>query len=156
MKNKILTLTLAAALGAGGLFALKAHAETGGVRRAPGALLQRAKDRLGITEAQAAQIRAVLKDDRETLARLARDVHSAHIAMREVIQKSGASDAELRAAAAKLGAAQGEMAIERHKLFGKLKPILTPEQVERLADMQDKMANFVDGAISTFEQRLAE
>jgi Spy/CpxP family protein refolding chaperone len=156
MKNRILILTLAAVLGAGGLFAIKAHAAEAGVRRAPGALLQRAKERLGITDAQAAQIREVLKADRETLAGLARQVHAAHVDLRAVIQKDAATDREVRAAASKLGQAQADMAVERHKLFGKIKPVLTPEQLDRLAEMQDRLDQFLDGAISNIEARLGE
>jgi len=156
MKNKILILTLAAALSAGGLFALKAHAESNGPRRAPGALLQRVKERLGITPEQAAKIRAVLKDDRETLASLARAVHDAHIKLRETIQKDGATETDVRAASAQLAKAQADMAVERHELFGKLKPILTAEQLSRLAEMQDRMDDFVAGAIATFEEKLAQ
>lgn len=156
MKNKILILTLAAALGAGGLFALKAHAETAGPRRAPGALLQRVKERLGITDDQAAQIRGVLKDEHETLAKLARAVHDGHTKLRGVIQKDSATESEIRAASAELAKAQADMAVERHKLFGKLKPILTSDQLEKLGEMQDKLNSFIDGAISTFEERLAQ
>lgn len=156
MKDKILILTLAAVLGAGGLFAINAHAVEAGGRRAPGVLLQRAKERLGITDAQAAQIREVLKADREILASLAHQVHAAHVDLRGVIQKDGATDSEVRAAAAKLGQAQADMAIERHKLFGKIKPVLTPEQLNRLAEMQDRLDQFLDGAISNIEERLGE
>ncbi|MEY4387407.1 MAG: hypothetical protein RLY20_2690 [Verrucomicrobiota bacterium] len=155
MKNKILILTLAAALGAGGLFAVKAHAETTGPRRA-GNLLQRAKERLGVTDEQATQIRGVLKDEREPLAKLARAVHDGHAKLRDVIQKDGATESDIRAASADLAKAQADMAVERHKLFGKLKPILTREQLDKLAEMQERMDSFIDGAISTFEERLAQ
>jgi Spy/CpxP family protein refolding chaperone len=156
MKNRILILTLAAALGAGGLFALKAHAESTAPRRAPGALLQRAKERLGITDDQAAQIRSVLKDERDNLVKLARAVNDGRTKLRGVIQKDDATEADIRAAAAELGKAQADMAVERHQLFGKLKPILTADQLDTLAEMQDKLDSFIDGAISTFEERLAQ
>jgi Spy/CpxP family protein refolding chaperone len=156
MKKKILILTLAAALGAGGLFAIKAHAENAGPRRSRGALLQKAREHLGITDAQAAQIRDVLKGERETLANLARELHAAHAGLRDTIQKDGSTEADVRAASAKLAKVQADMAVERHKLFGTIKPILTPEQLERLAKMQDKLDDFVDGAISRIEERLGE
>ena len=156
MKNKFLILTLAAALGAGGLFAYQAHAETSGSRRAPGALLQRAKEKLGLTDAQAAQIRDVLKGERETLATLARTGHDARIKLRQAIQKDGATETEIRSASAEVAKAQADMAVERHTVFGKLKPILTGEQLEKLGAMQDKLDSFIDGAISTFEDRLGQ
>ena len=156
MKNKILVLTLAAALGAGGLFTYKVHAENGGARRAPGALLQRAKEKLGLTDAQAAQIRDVLKGERETLATLARAGHDGHIKLRQAIQKDGATETEIRSASAEVAKAQADMAVERHTVFGKLEPILNRDQLEKLAAMQDKVDSFMDSAISSFEDRLGQ
>ena len=98
----------------------------------------------------------MLKDDRETLANLARAVHDGHTKVRDAIQSDNSTDADVRAASAELTRAQADMAVERHKLFGKLKPILTPEQLDKLADMQDRLDGFVDGAISRIEERLGE
>ena len=156
MKNKILVLTLAAVLGAGGLFAYQAHAETAGTRRAPGALLQRAKEKLGLTDAQAAQIRDVLKGERETLATLARAGHDARVKLRQAIQKDCATESEIRSASAEVAKAQADIAVERHTVFGKLKPILSKDQLEKLAAMQDKVDSFLDGVISSFEDRLGQ
>lgn len=156
MKNKVLVLTLAAALGAGGLFAYKVQAENTGPRRAPGALSQRAKEKLGLTDAQAAQIRDVLKGERETLATLARAGHDARIKLRQTIQKDGATESEIRTASAEVAKAQADMAVERHTVFGKLKLILNKDQLEKLAAMQDKVDSFMDSAISSFEDRLGQ
>lgn len=153
MKNKILTITLAAALGVGGLFALNANAQTLGQRRAPGALLQKTKEHLGITDAQAEQIRAVLKEDRETLAALARSLHESHSKLRSTIRNDKASEADIRAASAELAQAQADMAVERHKLFGKIKPILTAEQLEKIAVIEERLGGFVEKAIGAFEGR---
>ena len=154
--KKILILTLAVALGAGGLFAIKVSAEPLGARRAQGPLLQRAKERLGLTDDQAVQIRGVLKDESATLTKLARAVNDGRTKLRGVIQKADATESEIRAAAAELGKVQADMAVERHKLFGKLKPILTADQLATLAEMQERLDSFIDGAISTFEERLAQ
>jgi Spy/CpxP family protein refolding chaperone len=156
MKKKILTITLAAALGLGGLFALNANAQTWGQRRAPGALLQKAKEHLGITDAQAEQIRAVLKEDRETLAARARSLHESHSKLRGTIRDDKASEADIRAVSAELAQAQADMAVERHKLFGNIKPILTAEQLEKIAAIEERIDAFVDKAIGAFDERLAE
>jgi Spy/CpxP family protein refolding chaperone len=156
MKRKILMLTLAALLGAGGLFVVNVQAQAAGARRAPGALLQRAKERLGLTDDQAAQIRAVLKEERQTLADLARTLHDGHVKLRAAIQKDDATEADIRAAAADLARAQADMAVERHRLFGKIKPILTPGQLDKLAKVQEKIDDLVDGAIGKFAEKLAE
>ncbi len=156
MKKTLLTLTLAAALVAGGLFALNARAETAGPRRTPGALLERAREKLGLTDRQVDQIRAVLKTEREALADLARANHAARTKLRDTIQADDATEQTVRAAAAELAQAQTNMAVERHKLFGKLKPILTREQLDKLAELQDRLDSIINGAISNFEERSSQ
>jgi Spy/CpxP family protein refolding chaperone len=156
MKKKILILTMAAALGVGGLFVWNANAQFDGVRRGPGALLQRVKAKLGITDAQAVQIRSILKENRETLAKLSHAIHDSHSKLRDTIQNDASTEADVRAASAQLAKAQADMAVERHKLFGKIKPILTAEQLSKMVEMQDRIDSFVDGAIDTFEQKLAQ
>jgi len=156
MNKKILTVTLAAALGVGGLLALNAGAQTLGQRRGPGALLQKAKEYLGITDAQTTQIRAVLKEDCDTLAALGRSLHDGHRKLRDTIRNDKASEADIRAASAELAKAQADMAVERHKLSAKIKPVLTAEQLEKIAAMEERIDGFVEKAIGTFEERLAE
>jgi Spy/CpxP family protein refolding chaperone len=156
MNKKILVLTLAAALGVGGLFALNAGAQAVGQRRAPRAMMQRAKQYLGLTDAQAAQIRSIVQNDRKNLSDLARAIHDGRAKLRDTIQNETASEADVRAASADLAKAQANMAVERHKLSGKIKPILTPGQLTKLAQIQERVDAFVDGAIDTFEQKLAE
>lgn len=122
MKPKILILTLAAVLGVGGWFVVHAEVPAPGARRAPGALLQCAKERLGITDVQAARICAVLKEERETLGQLAHALHDGHVKLSAAIQKDNATDADIRAAAADLTRVEADMAVERHRLFGKSNP----------------------------------
>jgi len=156
MKKKILVVTVAAALAVGGLFAFNAGAQAIGQRRGPGAMLQRVKQQLGITDAQAREIRSLLKEDREKLGDLSRAIHDAKVKLRDAIQNEKASEADVRAASAEVAQAQADMAVERHKLFGKIKPILTAEQLQKMAQLQDRVDDFVDGAINALEQRLAE
>ena len=156
MKKKLLIATLAAVVAACGLIAFKAEAQSAGLRRAPGAMMQRVKQHLGITDAQSVEIRTVLKDDGRILAELSRAIHDARVKLRDTIQSDKASEADVRAASVGLAKAQAEMAVERHKLFGKIKPILTEEQLQRMAQLQDRMDDFIDGAIDAIEQKLAE
>lgn len=156
MNNKLLVLTLAAALGVGGVLTVNAGALGLRQGREPGSLLQRARQQLDVTDEQASQIRSIVKQDRKTLVALAQAVHESRLNLRDTIRDDTASEADVRAASAGLATAQANMAVERHKLFGKIKPILTAEQWNKLAQVQEQVDALVDGAMEALAQRLAE
>lgn len=148
--SKWFALTLAAAMTSGGFIAL--HTAAAGAasinRPARGRLLERAKEKLGITDDQAAQIKAILKADKENLASLLTHLHSARGELREAIRSDSANEASVRAASAKVAAVESDLAVERMKLSAKIGPILTPEQREKLAQFEAKMDDVIDSAIS--------
>jgi Spy/CpxP family protein refolding chaperone len=156
MKRKILVFAAAVLLGVGGFCALSAKAQAAGLRREAGTMRQQAKAYLGLTAAQVAQIRDILKQDREALIDLAVAVHEGRAQLRDTIQNDTASEADVRAAAAGLARAQANMAVERHMLFGRIKPILTPQQLTKLAQIQEQVDAFADGVTGVIGERLAE
>ena len=158
MKHKtVLILALAATLSVGGLAVLKTHAAANAPRRTfVGKFWERAKEKLDLAQDQVRKIKVELKAEKETLIKLARQLHAAKIGVREAIQKDGATVAEVRAAAANLGEAEADLAVERLKLHGKIKPILTAEQWLKLAELQDKLDDFVDGVITVIGERIGE
>src|SRR5262245_19312575 len=90
-------LTLAAALAAGGLWTLEAQS----VDRAPapgaahGRLLERAKQKLGLTDDQAAQIKSILKADKDNLTGELTRLHDSRTALRAAIQAPDATEASV-------------------------------------------------------------
>ena len=156
MNRKILVAALAAALSVGGLVAISAPAQAAGQPGESGTRLKRAKEQLGITDAQAAEIRAVLKGERETLARLSRSILDSRAALREVIRDAEAGEADVRAASFRLARAQADMAVVRHQIFVRIKPILTAAQLGAMTQVQGRVDALLEGAIESFEQGLAE
>jgi Spy/CpxP family protein refolding chaperone len=158
--SKWFGLILAAILGVGGLPLLNAHAANDPAPQDRGALrgrfLERAKQKLGVTDDQGTQIKAVLKTDKDILTRLLSRLHEARGGLRAAIQAPDASEASVRAASAKVASVEADLAVERMKLFGKLSPILTAEQREKLKEFQSRMDDFVDSAIGRLGERLAE
>ena len=101
-----------------------------------------------MTGDQRTQIKAVLVADKDTLAPLLGAVHDARKNLRTAIRASDANEASVRAASAKVGAAEADLAVERMKLYGKIAPILTDVQRQQLADWQQSADDFVDNVVT--------
>ena len=153
-----MAITVAAALGVGGLTVLKTSAveRTGAEGPLKGHLLERAKEKLGLTDEQAAKIKSELQADKDNLASLARKLHEAHISLREAIHAADANESSVRAAAAKVAQVEADIAVERLKLYWKISPILTSEQREKLKLMQERIDDFLESVITRIGDRLAE
>jgi hypothetical protein len=48
------------------------------------------------------------------------------------------------------------LAVERAKLYGKISPVLTSEQLAKLDELQQRRDDLVDGAIAGFGRQLAQ
>lgn len=155
---KMVSLSLAATVLAGGLLVAGVHAAYGTEQDGPvrGGLLARAKQKLGLTSDQVAQIKAVFRADKDILTPLLTKLHDARADLRAATQAPGATEASVRTASAKVAAVEADLAVERMSLYGRISPILTAEQHEQLNQMQARMDDFVDGIISRVSERLAE
>jgi Spy/CpxP family protein refolding chaperone len=118
-------------------------------------LMEHAKQKLGLTEEQSARIREIVKADREKLVSLLSQSHEARAGLRQAIRAPGANETSVRAAAAKVAAVEADFAVERLTLFGKITPLLTAEQHEKLAQFQTRIDAYVDIAISRLDERLS-
>ena len=150
---------LAAALAAGGItFSNASFAATSvpeGRAALRGRLLERAKEQLGLSDDQVAQIKSILQADKDTLVDLLSRLHAARAGLRAAIQ-GDAGEAGVRAASAKVAAVEADLAVARMKLHGKISPILTAEQREKLKELRARVDDFVDRALGRFSERLAE
>jgi len=149
---------MAAAVAAGGLLAATSRAADAATPR--GALhrrfLERAKEKLGLTDDQVARIQTALMADKEILKDLLTRLYDARTGLRGAIQSPEASEALVRAASAKVAAAEADLAVERLKLHGKIYPILTPEQRKKVNEFQSRIDNAADGIISHIGEALEE
>ncbi len=155
MKNTTLvTFTMAAALCVGGFtcFNSRAEAPARPERGGRGQIVERIKEKLDLSDDQVEKIKAELATEKETLVSLATKVHEAKVALREAIQASGATEASVRQAAAKVSTAEADMAVERFKLYGKISPILTNEQQQKLKELMGRVDEFLDNAINRMGQ----
>jgi Spy/CpxP family protein refolding chaperone len=154
--SKWLVLTVAAVLAAGGVFVFHAQAAENAAPQRPlrGHFLQRAKEKLGLSDEQVAQIKTQLASEKDTLKNLISKWHDARVNLRSTIQAPDATEASVRAASAKVAAVEADLAVERLKLFGKLSPILTADQREKVKEFQSRVDDVIDNAISRIGERL--
>jgi Spy/CpxP family protein refolding chaperone len=118
--------------------------------------LARAAQRLGLSDDQRTRIKAELLAEKDTLKTELQALHDARSNLRGTIQKQGVTEDEIRAAAAKSAVAAADLAVERAKLYGKISPILTAEQLAKVNEFQARMDDLVDGAILNLGQRLTK
>ena len=90
-------MSVAAALLAGGTIVFKSNAveSPAGQRHFRGQLLERAKEKIGLTDEQVAKIKAELKAEKSTLTGLISAFHEARVGLREAIQAPDATEASV-------------------------------------------------------------
>jgi Spy/CpxP family protein refolding chaperone len=149
MKTKIILCTLAAALAVGGFTATRSLAADVPVANANrGHLLRQIADKLNLTADQRSQIKTILLGEKDTLAPLLSAEHQARISLRLAIRSGDANETSVRAASAKVAAAEADLAVERMKLYGKIAPILTDAQQQQLTTVEQTVDGFVDNVIA--------
>jgi periplasmic protein CpxP/Spy len=155
--SKWMVITMATGATAGGLivFKMQAAESTQSQRPLRGQLLQRAKEKLELTNEQITKIKNELNGEAVVLKGLISKLHQTRVALRVAIQASDANESTVRAASAKMAAVEADLAVERLRLFNKLCPILTTEQREMLKELQTKIDDFLDNAIGRMGERLS-
>jgi len=156
---KWLVIAMAAAVAAGGVMMVQAQ-NTGAKARGPGpgrgGLLARMANRQNLTADQRAKIKTALAGERETLSGLLTSLQQARAGLRKAIQTPDVSENEVRGAAAKVAAVEADLAVERAKIYGRIRPMLTAAQPDRMGGAQQRVDELADDASTTFNQRLAE
>lgn len=145
--SKKLAITVATVVAMGGLMLNQAGA---GQRRSEGSIRERVAERikakLGLTEEQIGKIKAEIGPEKANIRELVVRLHEARVGLRQAIEASDASEASVHAAAEKLGAAQAELAVERVKLYARIKPILTEAQQQKVRKLRAKIDEFMESA----------
>jgi len=155
--TKWLSITLAAALNLGGWTATPSLAADDAAPASPrGRIAHRLAEKLNLTDDQKAQIKSVLRGEKDTLLPLLGRLHDARKALRAAIHAGDANETSVRAAAAKVAAVEGDLAVERMKIYGKIAPILTDEQRQKIADYEQRADNFVDNVLARVGERLGD
>ncbi len=105
---------------------------------APRAHLERLQAALDLTEDQLNAIRQLHQGQRDTRRQLARQLHEARRALRDLVLQ-GADDAAIQAKTAEVQQLLGQMVQLGVDLWKGYAQILTPEQREKLAKLRPRM-----------------
>ena len=146
--SKWLVITMAAAVtAAGGFLVLKTQAAQSAQPTLRAQLLQRVKEKLGLTQDQVVRIKSVIGGEKDILKGLITGLREAQVALREAIQAPNANESTVRAASAEVAVVEADLAVERLKLFGQVNSILSPEQRGKLKETQAKIDELIDNRI---------
>ncbi|MCX8091907.1 MAG: Spy/CpxP family protein refolding chaperone [Verrucomicrobiae bacterium] len=155
MKTRTLIWTLAAALAVGALgFGVAQANET--ARGRGRELLRRAAEKLALTAEQRAAIKDALVAEKDALKDLLIRLHDARKGLREAIRAQDATEASVRAAAARVAAVEADLAVARLKLHQRISPILTAEQREQVAKWEARLDERIARALARIGERRAQ
>jgi len=107
---------------------------------------------LGLTDDQKAQVKTVLQQYRPTAGPLIQQLVTERRALRDLIHAQTIDESAIRAQAAKVASVQADLAVVHAHVSHDIRALLTPEQVQKLQDMQVN----VDDRIDRFLQRVAK
>jgi periplasmic protein CpxP/Spy len=144
-----------AALTVGGFFAFLAHADTNEVGTTKGRFGHRLA-RLGVTDAQKAQVKAILRKYQPTAGPLIQQVVTERRALRDLIRAETIDETTIRAQAAKVASLQADLAVQRAHVAHDIRAVLTPQQLQKLKDMQTHRDARIDGFLHRIANRIAE
>jgi Spy/CpxP family protein refolding chaperone len=137
-----------------GFFTFLARADTCEVDTTAGRFGRRLGE-LGITDAQKAQVKAILRSYQPTFGPLVKEVVTERRALRDTIRSQTLDETAIRAQAAKVASLEADLAVQRAHVAHDIRAVLTPEQLHKLKDMQiDADARF-DGLLQRIANRLA-
>jgi len=145
---------IVAALTVGGFFAFLAHADTNEIGTANGRFGRRLAQ-LGLTDQQRVQVKAIWRSYQPTLGPLVKEVVTERRALRDAIRAQTIDETAIRAEAAKVASLEADLAVQRAHVAHDIRAVLTPEQIQKLKDMQlDADARF-DGFLQHIANRIA-
>jgi Spy/CpxP family protein refolding chaperone len=121
-----------------------------GARVAP---LGKLASRLGVTDAQKAQIKAVMQSHREERQGFATRAADARAALRAAMTADPPDEAAIRQRSAELAAVQADMAVARARVRAEVLQQLTPEQRAQAKTLQSQMKDRISKLRQRVQQR---
>jgi Spy/CpxP family protein refolding chaperone len=110
-----------------------------GRHRDAGRRLDYLSRQLDLTDGQKARIKEIFEAHRaDGLGDAAQSSRQARRDLRLLIHDPSADENAIRAAASRSAQAEGDLAVERHKMFGEIYQLLTPEQQEKAKALRDR------------------
>jgi Spy/CpxP family protein refolding chaperone len=158
MKTHTKALIAAGAVAAatvGGFFTFLAHADTtNDVGFAKGRFALRLKQ-LEVTADQKAEVKTILRKYQPTVGPLIKQVVTERRALRDIIRAETIDETAIRAQAAKVASLEADLAVQRAHVSHDIRAVLTPDQLQKLKDMQVNVDARIDGFLHRVANRIA-
>jgi len=142
-----------AAATVGGFFAFLAQADTSEIGTTNGRFAQRLA-KLGVTDAQKAQLKTILRSYQPTVGPLVKEVVTERRALRDTIRSQTLDETAIRAQAAKVASLEADLAVQRAHVAHDIRAVLTPEQLQKLKQMQFEADARFDGWLQRIANRV--
>ncbi|MBI5832363.1 MAG: periplasmic heavy metal sensor [Armatimonadetes bacterium] len=122
-------------------------ADKGGEFGPLGQMLGRAAAKLELTDAQKAEIKTKVATHREEIVGALGKVRDATRRLDDLTLAEPLDQEAVRSAATQLGQALGDAALVKAKVLAEIKPLLTPEQIDRLKTLRADTRGKIDKAV---------
>jgi Spy/CpxP family protein refolding chaperone len=109
---------------------------------------------LGLDDHQKAQIRDILKNNRDQIGPLMKNLMTERRAMRALTQADTIDEAAIRAQASRMATLQADLAVERARIGQKVRAVLTPEQIQKFKLLQEKRDKRMDERHAKMQARI--
>ena len=149
----ITTIAVAGVIGAGAL-AYKAQAEPTEGRFHRGFFAGKFAE-LGVTKDQKTQIRAILQKHLPAVQPKMQEFAADRRELQKLIHAEKVDEAAIRAQVDKIAKVGADLAVERAHIAQEIRPLLTPEQIEKLKDMKVEAEARADGLRAYVAKRIA-
>jgi Spy/CpxP family protein refolding chaperone len=103
---------------------------------------------LGLSKEQTGQIKAIFRKHRDEIAPLRNEMVSERRELRNLIQSDKPDEAVIREQAKKIAATSGDLAVSRARMYREVRTVLTPEQIRKFRDLQEKRDRRIDGMMN--------
>jgi Spy/CpxP family protein refolding chaperone len=139
----------------GGFFAFLAHADTtNDVGFSKGRFALRLKQ-LGVTSEQKAELKTILRQYQPTVGPLIKEVVTERRVLRDAIHAETIDETAIRAQAAKVASLESDLAVQRAHVSHDIRAVLTPEQLQKVKEMEIDVDARIDGFLHRVANRIA-
>ena len=139
----------------GGFFAFLAHADTtNDVGFAKGRFARKLA-RLGVTADQKAEVKTILHKYQPTVGPLIKQVVTERRALRDTIHAETIDETAIRAQAAKVASLESDLAVQRAHVSHDIRAVLTPDQLQKVKEMESDVDARIDGFLHRVANRIA-
>jgi len=139
----------------GGFFAFLAHADTTNDVGFSKGRFARKLAQLGVTADQKAEVKTILRKYQPTVGPLIKEVVTERRALRDIIHAPTIDETAIRAQAAKVASLEADLAVQRAHVSHDIRAVLTPDQLEKLKEMQIDVDARIDGFLHRVANRIA-